>query len=457
MHPINWQQFGLKKDPYDTLPLIEGGDLPIEEAFVGRTEEQRFLDALLESENRLCLTILGDVGVGKTSLANFQKFIWKYDKPKLLFSFRREIEASDSLLNKSNFLIEIIGSVLREIRLLDGNLLKHDLLNSLNQIVDVTQSSSISASVGGSVYGFGANLGLGNAGAITQPIQLSIATLERYFSELIKFIKETPIAGLSYSGLIIHVNNFDVVSADPSQKKKVIGFFNEIRDILQTPDTYFLFLGPKHFFKDIISSQQRVKSIFFQTPLKINPLSKSEIIQAFNGRMELLKSDDVAEYIKPIADEVVYRLYDLYKGDIRSVMTGIRDILGQHSERLTQPLSVADAMLLLGQGRWDRIEQVVKLTSEQKKVLHFFIKSEQYISQRDVSKFLEIAQPNVSGYYFKPLKEAGIIEEKERKGRELLWGLSIDYLPLKWLIEEQKIATQAIKEQAEQLSFFDKI
>ena len=36
---VTWQQFGLKKNPYDTLPLIEGGDLSIEKAFVGRREE----------------------------------------------------------------------------------------------------------------------------------------------------------------------------------------------------------------------------------------------------------------------------------------------------------------------------------------------------------------------------------------------------------------------------------
>ena len=138
MISINWQQFGLKKNPYDTLPLIEGGDLSINKAFVGRDSEKQFLDSLLESNNRLCLTICGDVGVGKTSLANFQKFIWKYTKSKLLFSFRREIEANRDLLNKKNFLIEIIGSVLREIRLLDPNLLKNDLLKKLSQIVDIS-------------------------------------------------------------------------------------------------------------------------------------------------------------------------------------------------------------------------------------------------------------------------------------------------------------------------------
>ncbi len=455
MHPISWQQFGLKKDPYDTLPLVEGGDIPIEDAFVGRMEERKFLDALFESENRVCLTIIGDVGVGKTSLANFQKLIWKYNKPKLLFSFRREIEATDTLLNKTNFLIEIIGSTLREIRLIDPDLLKNDLLRKLNQIVDITQSASISASVGGSAYGFEGNLGLGKSGSNQAPIKLATTTLEGYFFELVNFIKENPILGLKYSGLIIHVNNFDVVLTDPSNKKKVIYFFNEMRDLLQTPDVYFLFLGPKHFFRDIISAEKRVKSIFFQTPLKINPLSKTEIIEAFNERMELLRSDNVKDYIKPIADEVVYRLYDLYEGDIRSIMTGIRDILGQHSEKLTQPLNVSDAMLLLGKERWDRIEQGIKLTPEQKRVLQFLIESDGYISQKDVAKVLKIAQSNLSGYYFKPLKEAGIIEEKKRDGNEIFWGLSTDYVPLKWLSEEQKLGTRTLKVMVDQMSLFE--
>jgi hypothetical protein len=33
MNGINWQQFGLKKNPYDTLPLVEGGDISIDKEF----------------------------------------------------------------------------------------------------------------------------------------------------------------------------------------------------------------------------------------------------------------------------------------------------------------------------------------------------------------------------------------------------------------------------------------
>lgn len=446
MQIINWQQFGLQKDPYDTSALVEGGDLPIEKAFVGREQERSVLNSLFESGDRLCLAICGQVGVGKTSLVNFHKFIWKNEKPKLLFSFRREIEASKELLNKRSFLIEVIGSVLREIKLTQPDLLKNDLLAKLNVIVDISQSIDIS--VGASGWGFGVDVGKGRG--VTQPIQLSTATLEGYFVELVEFIKTHEINGKRYSGLIIHVNNFDVVLADKHNKKNVLEFFNEIRDILQTRDVYSLFLGPLNLFSDIIASQQRVKGIFYQTPLKVVPLSKTEIAKAFEERMEILQSEDVKKYIKPIEDDVIFRLYDLYNGDIRSIMSSIRDILGQNSDKLSKTtLTVNEAMLLLGKERWERIERVMKLTEEQKKILKYLATADKYISQKDVAMMFGIARPNVSGYYFKPLKENNIIAEKEKIGQTPYFGLTQDYVPLKWLLEAQKNLTKTLQEQQE--------
>ncbi len=452
MQPINWQQFGLKKDPFDTSALIEGGDLPIEKVFVGRDEERNFLNSLFESSDRLCLAICGSVGVGKTSLVNFHKFIWKYEKAKLLFSFRREIEASKDLLNKRSFLIEIIGSVLREIKLIQPELLKNPLLDKLNKIVDISQSIDISMGV--SAFGFGADVGRGKS--TVQPIQLSTATLEGYFGELVEFIKMNEINGRKYSGLIVHVNNFDVVLANKENKRSVIEFFNEIRDILQIKDVYSLFLGPSNLFSDIISSQQRVKGIFYQTPLKVNPLSKTEMTKAFEERMEILQSGDVQKYIKPIEDEVIFRLYDLYNGDIRSIMSSVRDILGQNADKLSKTtLTANEAMLLLGKERWERIERVMKLTDEQKNILKYLATADKYISQKEVAELFKLARTNVSGYYFKPLKENNIIEEKEKIGQTPYFGLTQDYVPLKWLLEAQKKMSKNIQEQqSKQIELF---
>ena len=62
---------------------------------------------------------------------------------------------------------------------------------------------------------------------------------------------------------------------------------------------------------------------------------------------------------------------------------------------------------------------------------------------------------NVSGYYFKPLKEADIIEEIEKEGNIKYWGLTPKYIPLRWLSESQKSVQQNIelKQQALPLTF----
>jgi len=451
---INWQQFGLKTNPYDTLPLVEGGELSLENAFIGRENERKTLNDLFGSENNVCLTVCGDTGVGKTSLANFHKFIWKYSSKKLLFSCRREIEASDTILNKQSFLLEIIGSVLREIELLEPKLLENPMLSKLNVIIDFTQMLSISGGISANFAGFGGGFNLAREKNNSIPPKLTTASLEQHLVNLIGFIKTKTIGGRQYQGLIIHVNNFDVVLREEDKRKKVITFFDEIRDILQTKDVYFLFLGPSDFYSQVIAPEKRIKSIFVRTPLLIKPLNKKEVANAFEKRMGLLKSPDVAQYIKPISDEVVFRLYDLYDGDIRSIMTGVKDILGQCSDKLLQTLSMNEAMTLLGRERWEKISNL--LTKEQQKILKFLVKNDKYISTKEASDILKKPSSNLSRYYFKPLKDLDVIEEKERSGKMIYLGLTVEYQPLKWWFEsEGGIKKDISNAQAKQSKLFD--
>ncbi|MFA7319827.1 MAG: hypothetical protein WC022_04520 [Parcubacteria group bacterium] len=450
---INWQQFGLKTNPYDTLPLVEGGELLLEEAFIGRDEERKFLNSLFGSENNVCLTVCGDTGVGKTSLANFHKFIWKYNKERPLFSCRREIEASDTLLDKQSFLLETIGSVLREISLLDSKLLEHPLLSKLNAITDFTQMMAISGGVSADIFGYGGGLNLSKEKSSSLPIKLAAASVEKHFTDLLNFIRENKIGGRQYDGLIVHVNNFDVVLQEKDNRKKVLAFFNEIRDILQIKNAFFLFLGPSDFYSQVIAPQQRVKSIFVRTPLVVRPLSKTEVARALEKRMELLQSDDVERYIKPIVDEVIFKLYDLYAGDIRSIMTGIKAILGQCSDRLLQPLAMNEAMTLLGRERYERVEGT--LTREQKKILEFLVKNNKYISAKEAAGILKKQASNISGYYFKPLKDLNVIEEKERKGTMVYFGLTDEYQPLQWWFESEKGREKNLQDGVKQMAIFD--
>ena len=347
-----------------------------------------------------------------------------------------------------------MGSFLREIKLINPKLLGEDLLTRINRIVDISQTLSLSAGISGGIAPYSMGMDFGKSSSVSNPVQMSVTALEEYFVELIKFIKTHEIGGNRYSGIIIHVNNFDVVLESEEDKKKVVKFFNEIRDLLQTPDTYFLFLGPNNFFKEVIGKSARVKSIFFQAPLMLNPLSKTELIQAFEGRMNLLKSDDVQEFIKPFEDDVIYKLYDIYSGDIRSIMSALRDILNQYSDKLASTLTLDEAMILLGREKWSRIHNLTQLTDEQKTVLSFIANSSGLVTQKDISEKFKRAQTNISGYYFRPLKEAGIIEEKETKGKLKFWGLTQEYSPLKYSHEAQERMKDKIKIASEQLSLF---
>ncbi len=451
MGRIDWQQFGLKKDPYDNSPLVEGGDLPIEEVFVNRKEEQEFLNNLCDAGERLCITICGDPGVGKTSLANRHKFFWKNrHTPKRLFSFRREIDISPSLLDKKTFLIEIIGSVLRELQLLDPDLLKGELLQKLTSIVDISQATTL-AGGGLSFAGFGADVNIEKSRL--QPVQLAVTTLEHYFQLLLAFIKENAIDKKRYDGLIVHVNNFDTVLADVSGRKQVRNFFQEMRDILQTKGAYFIFLGPRDFFQDIIASSQRVKSIF-HAPLFLEPLSKTDIVRAFDERMGLLRSKDIVKYIKPVEDEVVFRLYDVYRGDMRLIMSGLRAALNQFAGKIARSLSLDEALFLLGQELLDEIEKRMRPTRQQKQILHYFMESKGPISQKEVATHFHKAPTNVSGYYLRPFREACVIEEKSKEGRTPLWDFTREYMPLKFLKESQRKLQEDIVRQSQQLKLF---
>ena len=153
-------------------------------------------------------------------------------------------------------------------------------------------------SFGVDVLGYGGNLAVGKD--LAQPLHISLAILEGYFQLLLDFVTSNEIGGRRYAGMIVHVNNFDVVMDNKETKFGAVRFFNEIRDLLQTPKVYFIFLGPKNFYQDIIATQKRVKSIFYQTPLQMKPLKKTEIVEAFDRRMRILQSDNIGSYTKPV-------------------------------------------------------------------------------------------------------------------------------------------------------------
>ena len=65
-----WRRYGLKDNPYTLRPITIGQEnLPLS-SFVGRTDEVNELSSLFSLGSGSIL-VIGDSGVGKTSLVNF--------------------------------------------------------------------------------------------------------------------------------------------------------------------------------------------------------------------------------------------------------------------------------------------------------------------------------------------------------------------------------------------------
>lgn len=70
-----WNLYGLKGNPFSTDPLsMYAGELPIEQSFLGRTEEVGKLKKIIYSNKTSRILVYGDIGIGKTSFVNYVKY-----------------------------------------------------------------------------------------------------------------------------------------------------------------------------------------------------------------------------------------------------------------------------------------------------------------------------------------------------------------------------------------------
>lgn len=421
----DWQQFGLKRNPFDITPLVEGSDLSIEDVFVGRTREQRILDNLFSQEERLCLIVSGDVGVGKTSFVNRQKYIWKYKTQKLLFSSRREIEMNSQLLSKKQFILEILGSVVREIQLRDERVLKTSLLKKIQTVVDIYQEASFSG--GFSVAGYG-GMSLRKSNSLAKPIEIPLSVLEGYLSDLVEFLKSKEIGGFKYSGLIVHVNNFGELLS--GQEKAVRDFFLEIRDLLQMQGVYYIFIGPQDFYEKIVLKSQRLKHVFHDRPMMLRPLSALQVYETLIRRIEQLKSDDVQDLVKPFNKAFIISLYTLFQSNVRSIMQALNDVFKEQNLLLIKTLTTDEGLFLLQRSRWRSIQDEINLTAEQMRVLKILIEENHPLTVQDWASLSEKESKYFASQYIKRFRESGIIEHVETKNDHKYWWLTSRYIIL---------------------------
>ncbi|MBI4044300.1 MAG: hypothetical protein HY392_01175, partial [Candidatus Diapherotrites archaeon] len=254
-----WELYGLKSSPFSTSPiLVRGGFVPIE-SFSGRKGELERLKKSFRSVGGSRIFVVGDVGVGKTSLANVARF---YANQNSFFTPFKEIGMQENW-GANDFILNTIYAIYATLKLLTERPVSDETYQKMKNLVELS-NSAIVISAGLNVGVVGANIGKEDK----TPQNLSNLALQDFFQEVINEIKEN-----TKRDVIIQYNNLENL-----REKSIRGIFEDLRDFFQVPNVHFVFVGNLTVLS-IFQSMPRFASIIPDTPVIIPELTLEEIKQ----------------------------------------------------------------------------------------------------------------------------------------------------------------------------------
>jgi Cdc6-like AAA superfamily ATPase len=325
-----WANYGFLANPFETRPLslFSQSDLSVNNAYLpraaaGELNPSEKLDLFLKSEGGGCVLVEGKIGVGKTSLVNHHRNEWRKAIPHPLFTPISEISAEKDW-TKRQFLVDILSCLARTFitEFDEKTIANSQLLMEVISTTGTLYQSKSGTTYGFSIAGSGVQFGQGKATTIHKG-EISNTQLEDYVRRVIAMCQTD-----GYRGVLIHLDNIEILlDKDEGACRE---FFDDIRDILQIENAYFVFVARSGFFQEVISPQERVRSIFYSTPVFVRPFTEDETIAVINKRYEVLAHGD-RQFIKPVDDDLIRRLYRIHEGRIRNVLNDIKMLILEYS------------------------------------------------------------------------------------------------------------------------------
>jgi DNA-binding MarR family transcriptional regulator len=402
-----WDKWGFTGNPFDTGALsLCSRLLPISQAFVGRSldspEAQQLLNIIRNPGGGRGI-VEGEVGVGKTTFVNYQRYLWEYEAEDRLLTTLREIPVYSNWQAK-DFLREILGHLSHKLLSLceQKGRKSSALLKKLSLLNQIFYHESLNLQ--GSLCGIG--IGYSQQPHLNVP-DMTESQLVNYLIELIAEVRN-----MGYHGVFLHFDNLELMATEDYRHCRRL--FEEIRDILQLPDIYYIFVAKKGFYSEVIAPAQRVSSIM-GWPVNIPPLSCEEVIMAISTRYRLLALKPGHE-IPPVNDEVIRRLYALYEGKIRFIMDAVAQIVLNHCSPDTDTLSAKKAEEIFANLVYYRTRS---LTDKEFQALQAILPLNEFTNQHLV-QVLTMQKTNVSAL-LKKLCQENFIYLSRREGRHLYY------------------------------------
>jgi GTPase SAR1 family protein len=382
-----WRRYNLKCTPYFITPLtIDGGLIDLSN-FVGRDIEKEKLKGIIGQGAVRCL-VVGDPGVGKTSLVNFVREKASRDQ---YFTPQKEIEINKPI-SCNEFIIITLSAIYEEVKRQNINLSK-ELTQNLDALYSVTQLVDFSE----------------NQASITH------LNYNKLFSLYQKTIKE--VIHPRFKGIILHYDNFDNIT----NPEAIYKLFGEVRDLLSSSqDVIFFFVGNR-FLPRLVSLQPRVRQVFLMPPIEISALTIQETKKILEKRINNLKERNLKP-IAPHTDKAVEVLFELHSGNLREILNSLSNCVLELPPT-NSPIQIDE--FLVRDLLFKKVESLYlsKLTEVEKRIL-FSVIDKGLVTPSEIAELNKISRQNISSKYLPKLEKIGTIEFRGKEGRNVFYEIN---------------------------------
>ena len=395
-----WEYFGLEKNPFDIKAVEKYGIVPTS-TFIGRDEHREGLKKIIQTRDHSLSLVVGEKGIGKTSLGN----VVRADICKNFFITVSEID-SQSDWSSQDFILHALGNIYETATSISRyKSLPPKYVEACSRIVDQLSSlfESGSSNLGLQLAGFGLEKGGGKGLSAT-----SISFLRLQMKKIVHIIRES-----GYKGLVLQFNNLDNIE----DEKRLSQVLSDLRDFLVSDNIHFIFLGNK-----IMESCFKINSKVNECityDVQLGPLNYPEIIQILDKRYNTFKIPNMSP-LKPISDDALKTIYDLYEGNIRQIFFSLDHAVIHAQDELGElrQLSDADIQKVLVNRAKRRIGGGIQPRAFD--VLEHILAKQTEVTNTEITKKFRLKPQNTSKYLTQ-LRSNNLIVALGREGRNIYY------------------------------------
>jgi hypothetical protein len=406
--PNLWGLYNLRSSPFFQTTLRADSEATPLRLFVGRQRERQLLLTTIGSSASSRQAVAGRPGIGKTTLVQTVKAdaqaegYWSSDE---IIPMSAE-GASEHLLGQ--LLSGVYDAVLANCPTAAG-----PAVEAAQQLV-----RSIRLRGGGlTLSAFGVGLGGSQSESVATPPGALLLDGPRVLRDLLRYA-----LGRGARGIVLHLNNLENLSeADASRAADLL---RGIRDQALLHDgLHLIVVGTTDAVRTVVQSHTQIRSVF-SDPLVLEPLELAAVMQLLAHRYEALQLDPARPWRPPVAEPVVQKLYELFRGDLRGLLKALEDgitaLLGLTSAGAdVAPVGLDDLLLTLRQRNLAELQDQLGESAWERLVAWAQVNPASMQTQAQLVALWAVKQPSVS-QTLQQLIEAGAVEALPRRGREAI-------------------------------------